>query len=853
MTEDRLNKDLNASGFISDEENTQVEVLSSKSMNGFKENACANSIHINEKKLQRLHKNDFYATYFDKEFISYEPTKFLDDIFSVSFNFWFSKQGTIYPYFYFIDDGVTYKTDMGSQTVQYNNYANITFGPFQKMIQQNRPTDVYIVIKNNTKIIFYKHHKIKDFNNYSFARANQSNSVNLNCMLISCASLPGYRSPAPKLPELYNKLTQTAKDLSADYIISTGDIVYLEPLNVTSGMAIQAAYSQLREYERLSGLFSNHSWVVCNDDHEFSCNDGLSEAPLINVLRNSLTANFPTIAGISREYRVDVRTTKDITFITLDTVSCRKLNPNGVGNNLFLSILGESQMLFLFQSLSNAAITYGKDALCFILVGKSMFGTQSQSTFVYCPSEREQILNGIISLGLRNVCFLCGDSHFSDVSEYKYATGGLIIREIRCSAIGSQPRRSGDINNNRVDNSLFTDNNFGSINISGTFNNYTISYSTHSTHQTTTDGYAAVDGIVYTYSWKTNYIVESENIALKQMPDIIPDELTIYQQNRFAYLQEKYNADCARLYSNLVNYVASIRRGRISAVNKQRLIHNAMTQYNQYITFLTAIFDQNKLAVEKYVLPEIIINGNKKALLVGINYTGTSDELYGCINDVILIKDKITANGFTDITVLTDLTANQATRTNILAEFTNLLVNSQKGDLLFFCYSGHGSYILDRNGDEADGRDELIVSCDLQGILDDELKALIQAHLKEGVTLFAMIDSCFSGSMLDLKYQYLDSLNYDNYTENNRQLDTIGNVFMISGSTDNQTSADAFINNMSRGAMTWSLLEAIKESPTCTWRELLKLMRDKLKTSDFTQVPQFSSGTFANIDTAVFI
>jgi hypothetical protein len=34
-----------------------------------------------------------------------------------------------------------------------------------------------------------------------------------------------------------------------------------------------------------------------------------------------------------------------------------------------------------------------------------------------------------------------------------------------------------------------------------------------------------------------------------------------------------------------------------------------------------------------------------------------------------------------------------------------------------------------------------------------------------------MFDSCFSGSVLDLKYQYMDSLNYDNYTENNKELE----------------------------------------------------------------------------------
>ena len=145
------------------------------------------------------------------------------------------------------------------------------------------------------------------------------------------------------------------------------------------------------------------------------------------------------------------------------------------------------------------------------------------------------------------------------------------------------------------------------------------------------------------------------------------------------------------------------------------------------------------------------------------------------------------------------------------------------------------------------------MSCDLQGILDDELKSLIQTYLKPDVTLFAMFDSCCSGSVLDLKYQYLDSLNYDKYTENPNDLETVGNVFMISGCTDEQTSADAFINNKATGAMTWSLLEGLKQNPNCSWRELIKTMRDLLKKSQYTQIPQFSSGLFVNIDNKVFI
>jgi hypothetical protein len=99
----------------------------------------------------------------------------------------------------------------------------------------------------------------------------------------------------------------------------------------------------------------------------------------------------------------------------------------------------------------------------------------------------------------------------------------------------------------------------------------------------------------------------------------------------------------------------------------------------------------------------------------------------------------------------------------------------------------------------------------------------------------------------------MDSLNYDNYIENNKQLETNGDVFMISGCNDYQTSTDAFIDNKANGAMTWSLLKSLKETPNCSWRELLKTMRNLLKSSEFDQIPQFSTGQFENIDTQVFI
>jgi len=333
-------------------------------------------------------------------------------------------------------------------------------------------------------------------------------------------------------------------------------------------------------------------------------------------------------------------------------------------------------------------------------------------------------------------------------------------------------------------------------------------------------------------------------------------ELNIYKQKKINENNAIFKSTLSRLYSELVENITTVQKSRQSNMTKQKQINSLVNQYNINVNNLKSNLNKSNLSIQNFKPKTITINKNKKALLIGINYTGTSNELRGCINDVNSIKERITNQGFTDITVLTDLTdltTKTATRNNILEEFKNLLINSTEGDLLFLLYSGHGSYALDKNGDEKTGYDQLIVPCDFNMIVDDDLKTIIQENLKSNVTLFAMFDSCFSGSVLDLRYQYMDSLDYDKFTENDKELETKGCVFMISGCNDYQTSADAFINNKATGAMTWSLLEALKQTPKCSWRELIKSMRDLLKNSQYEQIPQFSSGTFENIDLPVFI
>ncbi|MGO9411873.1 MAG: caspase family protein [Spirochaetia bacterium] len=140
----------------------------------------------------------------------------------------------------------------------------------------------------------------------------------------------------------------------------------------------------------------------------------------------------------------------------------------------------------------------------------------------------------------------------------------------------------------------------------------------------------------------------------------------------------------------------------------------------------------------------------KKALLVGINdYPGTQNDLMGCVNDITNVYDVLVKYyGFkpSDVTLLAD---KRATTKAILDALGKLIASGSSGDTLVFHYSGHGSQVADPEGDEADGKDEIICPYDFdwdKSYIKDDDFARIFKDLKKGVTLEVILDSCHSGT-----------------------------------------------------------------------------------------------------------
>eukprot|EP00192_Tetraselmis_astigmatica_P013015 CAMPEP_0117667162 /NCGR_PEP_ID=MMETSP0804-20121206/10800_1 /TAXON_ID=1074897 /ORGANISM="Tetraselmis astigmatica, Strain CCMP880" /LENGTH=385 /DNA_ID=CAMNT_0005474831 /DNA_START=6 /DNA_END=1160 /DNA_ORIENTATION=- len=138
----------------------------------------------------------------------------------------------------------------------------------------------------------------------------------------------------------------------------------------------------------------------------------------------------------------------------------------------------------------------------------------------------------------------------------------------------------------------------------------------------------------------------------------------------------------------------------------------------------------------------------KRALLCGCNYPGSSAALNGCVNDVNRMENFGFSDADIEVLIDTDSSYTSPTGGNIRRKLTEKVNVSEPGDVLVFHFSGHGSQVPSRTGQEHDGKDECICPTDMNVILDDDLRRIL-TPLKDGVNFTMIADCCHSGTMLD--------------------------------------------------------------------------------------------------------
>lgn len=270
--------------------------------------------------------------------------------------------------------------------------------------------------------------------------------------------------------------------------------------------------------------------------------------------------------------------------------------------------------------------------------------------------------------------------------------------------------------------------------------------------------------------------------------------------------------------------------------------------------------------------------GVKKAFLVGINkYQGSP--LNGCVNDVLLMYKILSEKLYFKTENIDIITDEQCTTENILGGLKKLTSGLSKDDIVYFHYSGHGSQVVSNDwtsGSEADGRDEILCPYDLDWknpIRDNDLNTIFSPLI--GIKSVVVLDSCHSGTGLRNciigndttvhKNRFLPPPIYNILSNPKVSIDdnlkfvfpkptsnpqtqvrkimcnatTQGDSILISGCMDNQTSADAFINNRYHGALTFTLAKCLStHNFNISYKDLISAINKDIKAARFDQTPQ---------------
>lgn len=261
----------------------------------------------------------------------------------------------------------------------------------------------------------------------------------------------------------------------------------------------------------------------------------------------------------------------------------------------------------------------------------------------------------------------------------------------------------------------------------------------------------------------------------------------------------------------------------------------------------------------------------RKALLVGINDYKEANDLRGCVNDVLDMHFSLRSLFNFQTRGIRVLTDSRATKANIMDRLGWLVDGAESGDFLVFHFSGHGSQIRDRDGDELeDHLDEIICPYDMNWdertfITDDELNDVFK-DVPEGALLEVFIDSCHAGTVLkemgllpppelapehptldrylappaDLFLRFSgeeDDLELRGFWKGFKKRGRKHHI-LWAGCTARQTAADAYIDGRYHGAFTYYLNVHLRREPRIARKELLRKVRASLRHGEFGQIPQ---------------
>lgn len=247
-----------------------------------------------------------------------------------------------------------------------------------------------------------------------------------------------------------------------DMMLWLGDNTYLREADWNTATGIIHRYTHTRQIEEMQPLLAATANYATWDDHDYGPNDSdytywgktMTEKAFQLFWANP-SYGLPGEGGVTGTF-----TWGDAQFFVLDDRYFRDPNNKKTSTR---SILGETQLSWFLDALVSS-----KAKFKFVMIGGQVVNDAAvyENYANIAPFERSRILNTIVEEEVKNVIFLTGDRHHSELSLFE--KNGIKIYDITSSPLTSGSHDASDEPNTlRVKGSHIGIRNFCTLTLSG--------------------------------------------------------------------------------------------------------------------------------------------------------------------------------------------------------------------------------------------------------------------------------------------------------------------------------------------------------------------------------------------------
>ncbi|MFM7178455.1 MAG: alkaline phosphatase D family protein [Bacteroidota bacterium] len=280
----------------------------------------------------------------------------------------------------------------------------------------------------------------------------------------SCSYIndPAYDRPSPSYGGDYQIFDRIAA-LQPSAMLWLGDNTYLREGDWESFQGRVNRYQHTRATPSMANLLAICPQYAVWDDHDFGPNDATGSWPL---KRESLEAfklfwanpscGMPEFEGISSAFRW-----MDVEVFLLDNRYHR--NNQRLKDTCARRMLGDAQIEWLVDALK-----FSRAPFKLVASGSQILNSHAiHETYANYPCERRKLLDRLAEENIRNVIFLTGDRHHSEISKMEHK--GVVFWDITSSPLTSGINSVADKDQNdfRIPESLSLKRGFATLNFSG--------------------------------------------------------------------------------------------------------------------------------------------------------------------------------------------------------------------------------------------------------------------------------------------------------------------------------------------------------------------------------------------------